>query len=347
MLRHPDANPIGAVIQALEESVTADSAFGRAQSALGWAHVLAYEGGDRVSTHLAEARARVQRALSLVMRNPEAHRVWGAAEFLQGQHDKAVQRFEEAVSIAPSDVESQCRLAVAYIAKDQPEAALKAANRAVMDDPWVATTHTTLAQVQQFLAIVHGESREEYKTALRSYEQGMKFAVDRSEYGSTHIADMFVITQQPERALNMMVDRLARARQSYQDLYILGRVEQSAGKPKAEWEEAFLRAEELLKAVLTARPDDALAHSQVALVRTRLGEFREAIAANQRALKLAPTDPTVLYNPARMYAMQNDKQQAKEFLAKAVDRYYSLQDILDRDLSSLHTEPDFMKIITR
>jgi Flp pilus assembly protein TadD len=124
-------------------------------------------------------------------------------------------------------------------------------------------------------------------------------------------------------------------------------VEQSAGKPKAEWEEAFLRAEELLKAVLTARPDDALAHSQVALVRTRLGEFREAIAANQRALKLAPTDPTVLYNTARMYAMQNDKQQAKEFLAKAVDRYYSLQDILDRDLSSLHTEPDFMKIITR
>jgi tetratricopeptide (TPR) repeat protein len=347
MMRHPDSNPIGAVIQVLGESVTADSAFGRAQSALGWAHLLAYEGGDRVATHLAEARARVQRAVSLVLRNPEAHRVWGVAELLQGQCDKAVERLEQAVAIAPSDVESQRRLAVAYVVKNQPDAALKAANRGVNDDPWVETTHTTLAQVQQFIAIVHGESREDYRTALRSYEQAMRFASDRSEYGSAHVADMLVITQQPERALSLLVDRLARARQSYQDLYILGRVEQSAGKPKTEWQDAFVRAEELLKAVLAAHPEDALAHSQVALVHTRLGEFREAVAANQRALKLAPTDPAVLYNTARMYAMQNDKQQAKEFLTRAIDRYYSLPDILDRDLTSLHTEPDFVKIVTR
>ena len=347
MMRHPDAYPISAIIKMLDDAVSADSAFGRAQSALGWAHILAYEGGDRSPAHLSEARARVQRAVALVLRNPEAYRVWGAAEFAQGQVDKAVERFEQAIAIAPSDVESQGRLAGAYIAKNQPEAALKAANRAVMDDPWVSATWTTLAEVQRFIAITHGGSHEDNKAALLSYEQGMKLAPDRSEYGSRHIADMLVIMQQPERALSLMVDRLARARQSYLDLYILGRVEQSAGKPKAEWQDAFLRAQDLLKASIALHPDDAQAHSLLALVRTRLGEFREAVASNQRALRLAPVDPTILYNTARMYAMQNEKQQGKEFLAKAIERSYSLSDILDRDLSSLQAEPDFVKIVTR
>ncbi len=347
MMRHPDLYPVTDVIQTLGEATTADSSFGRAQSALGWAHMLAYEGGDRASTHLAEARARVQRAVSLVLRDPEAYRVWGAVEFAQGQYDKAVERYEQAVAIAPSDVESQCRLAGAYMVRNQPDAALKAANRAVMDDPWVVTSYTTLAQVQHFIAIARGGSRDDYRVALRSYEQGMRFAPDKSEYGSAHIVDMLVILQQSDRALTIMLDRLARARQSYVDLYILGRVQQSAGKPKAEWQDAFRRAQELLKAVIALRPDDGRAYSQAALVHTRLGEFREAVSASQRALRLAPGDPAVLYNTARMYAMQGDKQQAKEYLSKAIDRYFSLPDILDRDLSSLQAEPDFVKIVTR
>jgi tetratricopeptide (TPR) repeat protein len=347
MMRHPNLYPVTAVIQTLGEAVMADSTFGRAQSALGWAHMLAYEQGDRAPSHIAEARTRVQKAVSLVLRNPEAYRVWGVLELSQGQFDKAIERFEQAVGIAPSDVESQRRLASAYVSTNQPDAALKAANRAVMDDPWVTGPYTTLGQVHQFIAIVHGDSREDYKAALQSYEQGMKFAPDRSEYGSMYIADILLITQQPDRALSLLVDRLARARQDYRDLYVLGRVEQLAGRPKAEWQDAYLRALGLLRGVTDAHPEDAEAHSQVALVHTRLGEFRDAIAANQRALKLAPADPAVLYNTARMYAMQNDRQQAKEYLAKAVDRYYSLPDILDRDLATLHSEPDFVKIVTR
>ncbi len=347
MMRHPDLYPSSAVIQLLGVAVATDSSFGQAQSALGWAHVVAYEGGDRVPGHLEVARARVQRAVALVLRNPEAYKVWGALELAQGQYDKAVERLEQAVALAPSDGESQCRLASAYIARNQPDAALKAANRAVRDDPWIATPYTTLAQVQRFIAIMHGDNRDDYKTALRSYERGMRFARDRSEYGSMHIADLLLITQQTERALDLVKDRLARARQSYQDFYILGRVEQSAGKPKQEWQDAFLRAQEILRAVIASHPEDALALSQIALVYTRLGEFREAIAANQQALKLAPLDPAVLYNTARMYAMQNNKQQAKDSLSKAVDHCYSLPDILDPDLSSLHSEPDFVKIVTR
>ena len=347
LMRHPGQYPIDTVMRVLGEAIATDSSFGRAQSALGWAHVLAYEGGDRTPVHLAQARAHVQQALSRVIRNAEAYRAWGVLELAQGQHEKAVERFEQAVAIAPSDVESQCRLAGAYVARNELGAALKAANRAVMDDPWAMRTHTMLAQVQHFSAIAHGGSPEEYRAALRTYEQGMKFAPDRSEYASLHLADLLVITQQSERALDLMVDRLARARQSYLDFYVLGRVGQSAGKPKAEWQGAFVRSEELLKSITASHPENAVALSRLALVRTRLGEFRAAVTANQQALKLSPADPAILYNTARMYAMQNDKQQAKDFLSKAVDRSFSLSDILDRDLSAIHSEPDFVKIVTR
>jgi tetratricopeptide (TPR) repeat protein len=347
MMRHPDLYPIGAVIRELQSALVADSLFGKAQSALGWAHVLAYEGGDRVPSHFEEARACVQRSIARMLRNAEAYKVWGVVDFAQGQYDEAVEHLEESVAIAPSDGESECRLAVAYVAKNQTDAAVKAANRAILDDPWIAAPYTTLAQVQLFIAIVRNDNLGDYRTALETFERGMKFAPDRSEYGSAHIVDLLVMTQKPDLALSFMEDRLARARQSAVDLYIFGRVEQSAGKPKAEWQSAFHRALEILKAEVASHPDDALALSRTALVHTRLGEFRDAIAANQRALKLDPTDPAILYNTARMYAMQNDKAQARNYLGKAVDRYYSLSDILDRDLSALHAEPDFVKIVTR
>jgi tetratricopeptide (TPR) repeat protein len=347
MMRHPDLYPISAAIKELRDAVVADSSFGQGQSALGWAHVLAYEGGDRAPSHLAEARVCVQRSVAHMLRNAEAYRVWGVVDLAQGRYDQAVERLEQAVAIAPSDAESQCRLAVAYVARNLPDAALKAARRAVLDDPWVAAPYTTLAQVQLFIAIVRNDNLGDYRTALQTFERGMRFAPDRSEYGSAHIVDLLVMTQKPDQAVSFMEDRLARARQSALDFYILGRVQQSAGRPKAEWQSAFRRALELLKAQIAAHPDDALAFSRAALVYTRVGEFREGNAAAQQALKLAPIDPTVLYNTACMYAMQNDKTQARNYLGKAVDRYFSLSDILDRDLSMLQTEPDFVKIVTR
>jgi tetratricopeptide (TPR) repeat protein len=340
MLRQRAQFDIASVIQTLEQSTEADSSFADAQSALGWAHILAYEAAPEVVTsHLAQASVCVQNAVSLGARNSEIFRVWGLIEQYRSQYDKAVERLEQAVTISPTDAESQRRLAVAYVVKNRADAALKAVQRAVTDDPGNLEMYTTLGLVQQF--------RADYRAALKAYEQGLRYARDRSEYASGFYADVLVYLQQPERAADVLNDRLARNRQSAVDYYKLGRIEQYAGKPKQEWHDVFLKAKTSVSDRLSAEPRDAVSLSFMALVHTRLGEFKDAIAANTRAQQLAPNDIEVLYNTARMYALQREKKQAFEYLTKAVNRRYSLASILDMDFFNLRSEPEFIAAIAR
>jgi tetratricopeptide (TPR) repeat protein len=95
------------------------------------------------------------------------------------------------------------------------------------------------------------------------------------------------------------------------------------------------------------QPDDAVAEAYLALVHTRLGAFKEAIAAIDRAQKLAPSDIEVLHLAARMYALQKDKAKALEFLHKALDRRFNISRILDLDYFNLYSEPDFVTVLTR
>ena len=355
MLRQPDQYAPSEAVAVFAQAAEADSVFVDAQSALGWAYVLAYEMEKEAPLFYVQmASGCVQRAILLGSRSAETFRVWGMVEQIRLQYDKAVERFEAAIKVAPSDAESQRRLAALYVAKGQYEAALKAAQRAVADDPGNILSFTRLGQVQQFLgqyiyvAVNEAEeSRVALIGALRSYEQGMRLARDRNEYGSGAYADVQLYLQQPDRAIELLNDKVARYRESYIDYYKLGRAGQSAGKPKQEWQDAFLKAKTILQASLGNDSEDALAHSYLALVLTRLGEFKEAIAEIKRAQQIAPNDVDVLYNTARMYTLHRDKSQALEYLGKAINRQYGLARVLDMDFYNLRSEEEFIKAITR
>lgn len=340
MMRQPLLYPPEEVIRMLTRSVVADSFFADAQAALGWAYILAYEADhDAPQGYLENARIRVQRASSLAPRTAEAFLTWGAVEFYRSQREKAVERLEQALALAPSDAEVARRMAIASVSVGRTDGALKAAARAIANDPGTLASYTVLALVQQFAG--------DNKSAVQTYEEGLRLAPDKSAYASAGLADVMVFTQQPDRAIAFLLDRLARTRESYVDLYKLGRVEQAAGKSKAEWTEALDRALALVDERLRAAPDNADALSWKALIQTRRGAFREALAAGKRALELGPDDPEVLYNIARMYALQRERARAFESLSKAVARRYDLERIMDMDFYNLRVEEDFRTIVSR
>jgi len=55
----------------------------------------------------------------------------------------------------------------------------------------------------------------------------------------------------------------------------------------------------------------------------------------------------VLYNIARMYALQRDRARAFEGLSKAVARRYDLERIMDMDFYNLRDEEDFRTTVSR
>jgi tetratricopeptide (TPR) repeat protein len=340
MLLRSNRYPAGKLIDAFQQAVAADSLYADAHAGLGWAYVLAYE-SDRnpKDAYLTQARWSVQHALSLTRRSAEIFRVWGVTEQYAGQRLKAVERLEQAVAVAPSDAGAQRRLAVAYLSTGRNDLSLSAAQRAVIDDPGSVDSYTTLAEVQQFSG--------DYRGAYRNYDLGLRLATDKSEYASGGLADVLVSLQQHDRAIEILTDRVARARTSYSDYYKLGRVEQLAGRPKTEWFMALQKAKTLIEERVKEDPRDADAASWKALVHTLLGEFKDAAMAVKQAQEVDPNDVDVLYNTARMYARQGEKSQANEFLKRAVERQYSLPRILDLDFNSLRSDGEFLRIVAR
>jgi len=348
VLRYGDSFAPEEALGLFDQALRLDPEFAEAHSAAAWAHVLAYETSSEMQqSHVAQAISEVQRALSSGLRNSETFRAWGMAEEWRGGFDNAIARLEQSVAVAPSDAESQRRLAVAYAAKGRIDECVKAAQRSVADDPGNIAAHTLLAQAEQFKAIHESGNREYYREALKSYEQGLRLARDKSEYGSGLYVEVLVHLGQIDRAMDLLLDRTARIRDSYVDLYKIGRVQQSAGKPIAEWQASFVRARDILIAHLATQPDDVVGQAYLALVYTRLGTFKDAVAAMGRAQGAAPGDDNVLYLTSRMYALQKDKKHALEYLGKALTRRFSMGAILDMDFFNLHTDPEFLAALHR
>jgi tetratricopeptide (TPR) repeat protein len=347
LLREGDDFAPEEAIALFDQAIQLDPEYGAAHAASGLAHMLAYETSPEMPpAHISMALTEVQKALGTGLRTSEVFRAWGLAEQAHGQYLKAIDRFEQAVNVAPSDAESQRRLAVAYAATGKLEQAVKASLRSVADDPGNISAHTILGEMYQFRAVHTLDNRDDYRAALRAYEQGLHLARDKSEYAAASYADVLVLLQQTDRAINVLIDRVARVRESYLDEYRLGRVEQSAGKPINVWQQAFIRARGILTNYLAASGNDAIAEAYLALVNTRLGAFKEAVVAIGNAQRIAPTDPDVLYLTARMYALQKDKAKALEYLRKAIARRFSLASILDLDFFNLYSEPEFVAALT-
>lgn len=339
----------------LVQAVRQDSTFAEASSALGWVHMLAYERADVPGpSYLIDASRSVHRALQQGWKGSEVYRTSSLIELYRGDFAKALERAEDAVRVAPSDAEAQRRLAVMLVARRQYDAAVTAAERAAQIDPGALDSWQVLANVHQFrgqyvLTELNqaAESREALGEALKAYEQSMRFARDRSEQASTLYAELLVAMKQPERAEQVLVDRVARVRDSYADYYKLGRIRQAAGRPKDEWEGDLRRAQTLIGARLRENPQDAVALAYGALVHTRLGEFKSALAANKQAQQLAPSSREVQLLSARMFALQRNTGGAQDALAAAIKGRYSLSEILDMDLYNLRAGNALISTTTR
>ena len=339
-LMRQDEYPLSAAADAFQLALRADSSFGDAQAGLGWTHILAYETDvDTSQTRIARASMAVQLAMAHGSMSSTVFRIWGMVDFYRAQFDRALQRLQQAVSIAPSDAESQRRLAVIYATKGRLEDALRAAELAVASDPRNIRSHTTLGLIQQFTG--------DYKAALQSYEHGLRYATDPSEYGSAAYADVLVFLQREDRAVLILNERIARDRTSYVDYYKLGRVYQSSGKPIQLWDNTLHRAKELIQERLSRAPNDAVALTYLALVETRLGKFKEAVTASKRAYEIAPDNYEVLYNIARVHAVHQDKSGALEYLKRAMDRRYCLDRLVDMDFFNIRRDEDFLGLVTR
>jgi len=339
LLHRPMPGAVDSALQMLRSATQQDSLFPEAQILLGRARVLLYEASrDTSPSLLQQAQANLQRGIGLGAKGSGLYTLWGMINYYTAQYHEAIERLKEAVEMAPSDAEAQRRLALAFVRVGRTEQALQAAHRAVQFDPRNPLSHSLLGRISLLL--------RDKQTALRELQAEAALMPDRSP-NDTYVAAL-VANDRREQALDLVKQQLATNADTIAALYNLGRMYQLAGKSKRLWDEALGQAKGAVQRQLRTRPDDPRLFSYLALIETRMGNFKEGMAACSRALALASHDYETLYSAARVVALQRGlSPEVYTHLAKAIYRRFSLEQILDLDLLALQDDPDFVRKITQ
>lgn len=77
------------------------------------------------------------------------------------------------------------------------------------------------------------------------------------------------------------------------------------------------------------------------------GEYDRALREYERAIKLSPDEPIVLYNLGCLYALKDEPDRAFDYLRRSIAAGYDDAEWLQRDpdLKSLHEDPRFAELV--
>lgn len=339
LLQHPELASPDSVIHLFDLSRKQEPTFSEAEAALGWTRVLRYNASrDTARTNLNEANKNLQRAINLGAKDSEVYRLWGWIEYHRSNFGNAVERFLQATTSAPSDAEAYRGLSLSYLRIGKSDEALDAASLAASVDPLNSDLR------RHFAMILRSQRRN--TEALQEFEADFKNAQSSDLIDSDAFVGCLLATNHPERAIDILKDRAQMYPRNFMVFYELGRALQLAGKSQSEWNGALQQSLRIISDTLKKFPTYALAYSYRGLVETRLGLFSEGYVSGARSVELAPTDITILYNSARMYALQRSKSvEALGYLTKAIDHRFDLESLLDLDLTNLQSDPTYKAML--
>jgi predicted Zn-dependent protease len=111
----------------------------------------------------------------------------------------------------------------------------------------------------------------------------------------------------------------------------------------------LVTASTIAHSLVSRQPSSPEVHNLLGSVRLLQGDLGQAQKAFQRGLKLAPKDPTLLYNLACMHVRKGEHAAALRSLESAFMQNPALVDTAqsDSDLESLHDDENFKDLISR
>jgi tetratricopeptide (TPR) repeat protein/TolB-like protein len=317
----------------LKESMRKDSAFAEAYAEYGRAMLKLYKiQGERSPSYLREADRFSRYALHLDSTLAEAYRTVGAISRYNQDFPKASDNIRWSLALQPYNALGLRELALLAVTKGDLDRAEMYANRALELDPRNPQSLLTRGIVSQF--------RLDYNSALSSYENAVLQGADDSLTTARYRAGAWVGAGQADQQVHALQGLIGNDPEEYDLRYRIGRAFQQVGRILDA--KPFLEGgAETIESILEGSPENAQAHCTLALVYSRLGRFEEAAEHMDRALELDPNSVVFHYRKANMLAVQNKKEEALEWVRKAVGMEYLLPEIMGPDFAFLFKDPEF------
>jgi len=262
-------------------------------------------------------------------------------------HEYARQMFARAIVLDPNYARAYAGVAdccsFLYQYYEASEANLReadaASRKAVELDPDLAEAHASRG-LAYCLNKRFDEAEKEFQTAIRLnpnlFEAYYFFARARLAEGKL------------EEAARLFEHASRVNPNDYQAPALLSGVLRGLGR-MAEAIAASRRGLQIIEQHLQMNPDEARALYLGAGMLVQLGEKARGLDWAGRALQVDPEDPSILYNVACIYAVEEQVEPAIECLEKALDHGFGHKEWLlhDPDLDVLRSHPRFQQLVSR
>jgi tetratricopeptide (TPR) repeat protein len=355
-------------ISVFNHALELDQNYGPAFAGLGQAYWNEYE-LTKDNKWIARARNACQRAVDLNSTRPEGHACLGLVLNGTGQYEQAVEQFQEAIQLDPSDDNPYLGLAASYERLGNTQEAQDTYKRAIQLRPSYPLAYNRLGEFQM--------ARGQYQDAAQMFKQVIALAPDNFA-GYSNLGDAYLLQNRFTEAVPML-ERSIALRRTAETLSNLGtayfqlrrfadaaRIYEEAvqsdehnyevwgnlgdayywspelrSKAPAAYEKATL----LALGILATNPRDENALGYVAEYQAMLGRRKQAMGYLDRCLRRNPQDPALLFNAALVYHAFGEEEAALAWLRKAIAAGLPKSALLDSpNFDNLHDNSRFLQL---
>jgi tetratricopeptide (TPR) repeat protein len=249
--------------------------------------------------------------------------------------EKAVADFDEAVKLAPEDVEIRRRRGVFHLFNEEADKALADLDKAIELEPDYAPAYEARG-----LALT---LKEEFGEAVKAFDEALRRDPEMTTAYSNR-ARAYALSEQTDKALEDLAKLLEQNPESVSTLLLRAQIQYSAGRP----EEALKDVDR----VLELRPGTIQAMRLRAELLVATDRVGEAIASMEQIVQAVPREPELLMQLGVYYMADEKPRKAIETFDQIIaidDKYWqALRNRGDAKLSiAMHAEAiaDYEKAI--
>ena len=289
-----------------------------------------YQGSGRPDDAIAELSAIVEQQPT----NENAHRMLGDVYRSRGRRDEAIAQYRKALTVRPDYWVTYRSIAQAQLGAARYDEALAAAQRVTALQPDSPIGYQLVGTIDA--------AKGDLQAATRSFEESIKRGGSPATYST--LGTVYYLQGRYADAVVAYREAISRRPNSALTQRNLGDALRQLDRGD-EARAAYADAIRLYDADLTVNPRDAVAIATRATCLSRTFRMKDALSDSERALRLAPDNPDVLYERTLVLLAAGRRNDAIAAAVRAAAAGYSLELLKgDADVAPLTRDPRFQTL---
>ena len=362
------AESVDSAVILLQQALKADPNYGRAEADLGSAYWQKYESSKNKS-FIVKSREACKKAVDLGNSGAAGHVCLGVIASGTGKYEEAVDQFQRAAQLEPTNEDALIGLGGAYESLGKPNDAENTYKKIVQLRPsyWrgynlLGAFYLRQAQyedaVKMFQKVIERTPESfrgyanmgaaylyeaKYDAAIKPLEQSLGIHATADTY--SNLGTAYYFQHRYGEAASTYEKALKFNGEDYINWGNLGEA-CFLNNQRDKSLQAFKRAIELGKRALAVNPNDPELLKNLANYHAMTGDRANAVRYLDQELAESKFDKQALFDAAVLYDNLGDTGPALEWLAKAVKAGFSVQLVVQQpDLDNLHDDPRFRELL--